>query len=84
MKEVKKLSKEEVAILEKYQAQTNEIVGALGQIELQLDLLKDKKEIELKKFKELSSSQQTTAKELQEKYGDGSLNLEKGEFIPVK
>ena len=80
----KKLSTEEVAKLTDYQNETNEIVGALGQIELQFDLLEEKKEEILDKFKKLREKQNQLAAELQEKYGEGNLDLEKGEFIPVK
>ena len=80
----KKLSKEEVAKLKDYQNDTNEIVGALGQIELQFELLEEKKEEVLEKFKKLRVDQSNLAKELTEKYGDGNLDLEKGEIIPVE
>jgi len=80
----KKLSKEEVAKLKDYQNDTNEIVGALGQIELQFELLEEKKEEVLEKFKKLRVNQSNLAKELTEKDGDGNLDLEKGEIIPVE
>ncbi len=80
----KKLSEEEVSKLKNYQNETNEIVGALGQIELQFELLEEKKEEILKKFKKLRVDQNQLAKELTEKYGDGNLDLEKGEIIPIK
>jgi len=82
--ENKKLSEEEVSKLKNYQNETNEIVGALGQIELQFELLEEKKEEILKKFKKLRVDQNQLAKELTEKYGDGNLDLEKGEIIPIK
>ncbi len=82
--ENKKLSTEEVAKLTDYQNKTNEIVGALGQIELQFELLEEKKEEILEKFKKLRVDQSNLAKELTEKYGDGNLDLEKGEIIPVE
>ena len=80
----KKLSEEEVAKLKSYQNDTNGIVGALGQIELQFELLEEKKEEILEKFKTLRTNQSALAKELTEKYGDGNLDLEKGEIIPVE
>ncbi len=80
----KKLSEEEVAKLKSYQNDTNEIVGALGQIELQFELLEEKKEEILEKFNTLRTNQSALAKELTEKYGDGNLDLEKGEIIPVE
>ena len=82
--ENKKLSTEEVAKLTDYQNQTNEIVGALGQIELQFELLEEKKEEVLENFKKLREDQNKLAKELTEKYGEGNLDIEKGEFIPIK
>ena len=81
---MKKLSKEEVATLTEYQKQTNELVGAIGQIELQIDFLKSKKIECLETFNKLRISQQKTADSLQEKYGDGNIDLEKEEFIPSK
>jgi hypothetical protein len=51
---------------------------------LQLNLLKENKAKILSDFKILSEKQQKTAKEMQEKYGDGNLDLEKEEFIPLK
>ena len=80
----KKLSEEEVSKLKNYQNEINEIVGALGQIELQFELLEEKKEEILNKFKKLRVDQNQLAKELTEKYGDGNLDLEKGEIIPIK
>ncbi len=53
----KKLSEEEVAKLKGYQNDTNEIVGALGQIELQFELLEEKKEEILEKFKKQRGDQ---------------------------
>jgi len=82
--ENKKLSTEEVATLKNYQDITNEIVGGLGQIRLQIELLEQKEEQLLEKFKDLQKNQITTAEELTKKYGDGNLDIEKGEFIPSK
>tara|TARA_B100001173_G_C15752154_1_gene447330 strand:+ start:400 stop:651 length:252 start_codon:yes stop_codon:yes gene_type:complete len=82
--ENKKLSTEEVATLKNYQDITNEIVGGLGQIRLQTELLEQKEEQLLERFKDLQKDQITTAEELTKKYGDGNLDIEKGEFIPSK
>ncbi len=80
----KKLSEKEISTLSEYQKETNEIVGALGQIELQFELLENRKEKILDTFKELQVKQNSLAVELQEKYGEGNFDLEKGEFIPIK
>ena len=80
--ESKKLSKKELQTLQEYQAKTNEILSVLGSIELQFDALKTQKEEVLKEFKILTESQTKTGKELQDKYGEGNINLEDGEFTP--
>jgi|TARA_B100000424_G_C22643880_1_gene355633 hypothetical protein len=82
--ENKKLSTEEVATLKSYQDTTNEIVGGLGQIKLNIELLEQKEDELLERFRNLQKSQAATAVELTKKYGDGNLDIEKGEFIPAK
>lgn len=77
---IKKLSEEELQILKDYQIRTNTIVGGLGKIELQLAALEDQKDIFLEDFKKLQEEQNKTAQELQEKYGEGNIDLEKGEI----
>ncbi len=82
--ENKKLSTEDVATLKSYQDTTNEIVGGLGQIKLNIELLEQKEDELLERFRTLQKSQSATAVELTKKYGDGNLDIEKGEFIPAK
>ena len=82
--ENKKLSTEVVATLKSYQDTTNEIVGGLGQIKLNIELLEQKEDELLERFRTLQKSQSATAVELTKKYGDGNLDIEKGEFIPAK
>ena len=82
--ENKKLSTEEVATLKSYQDTTNEIVGGLGQIKLNIELLEQKEDELLERFRTLQKSQSATAVELTKKYGDGNLDIEQGEFIPAK
>ena len=79
-----KLSEKELQILKEYQNKTNEVVAALGGIELQFDALETQKEKALDEFKVLQESQIKTGKELQDKYGEGNINLEDGEFTPNK
>tara|TARA_B110000093_G_scaffold141165_1_gene151888 strand:- start:231 stop:482 length:252 start_codon:yes stop_codon:yes gene_type:complete len=77
-----KLSKKELQLLQEYQNKTNEIIAALGGVELQINALKTQKEEILKDFKVLQDNQVKTGKELQDKYGEGNINLENGEFTP--
>ena len=78
----KKLSKKELQALNDYQIKTNEVIAALGSVELQINALKTQKEEILKDFKTLQDNQVKTGKELQDKYGEGNINLENGEFTP--
>jgi len=80
----KKLSEKELQLLSQYQNQSNEIIVALGGIELQLSVLETQKENVLKEFKSLQEDQTKTGKELQDKYGEGNISLENGEFTPKK
>ena len=79
---MKKLSEKELSTLKEYQEQNAKIVADLGNIEINFSLLKKQKEIVLKEFDSLQESQNSTGKELQEKYGAGNIDLEKGEFTP--
>ena len=77
-----KLSKKELQVLQEYQNKTNEVIASLGGVELQISSLKTQKEDILKDFKVLQDNQVKTGKELQDKYGEGNINLENGEFTP--
>jgi len=81
---MKKLSEKELSTLKEYQEKNAKIVADLGNIEINFSLLKKQKEIVLKEFDTLQESQNSTGKELQEKYGAGNIDLEKGEFTPVE
>ena len=81
---MKKLSEKELSTLKEYQEQNAKIAADLGNIEINFSLLKKQKEIVLKEFDALQESQNSTGKELQEKYGVGNIDLEKGEFTPVE
>ncbi len=78
------LTPEELKTLQEYQFENNEIVAGLGTIELTIDNLNSQKTELLEKFKKLQTQQNQTAKELQTKYGDGSINLETGEISAME
>jgi len=75
-----KLSKEELEILKDYQKQQNAVTFELGQIDIQKAILEGQRSIVIDKLGDLTEKTNKTAKELQEKYGDGNINLETGEF----
>ena len=77
-----KLTVEEVEQLQSIQQKYNAVVTELGNIEFAKINLESRKEEVLTYLSELKSEEQTLGKELSEKYGVGSINLEKGEFTP--
>ena len=80
---IKKLSEKELQTLQDYQTRNNEIVGGLGTTELRIDALKKQKKALLEEFDKLQQDQVSTGNQLQEKYGEGNIDLEKGEFTPI-
>jgi len=80
---VKKLLKEEINTLQEFQVRNNEIIGGLGTVEIRIDALKKQKIELLEEFNKLSKDQNKTAKKLEDKYGTGNIDLDKGEFTPV-
>jgi hypothetical protein len=81
--ESKKLLDTELQTLREYQDTINSIVVNLGKLDLQIDTLKREKDKLFKEFQELEKNQIKTAQELQNKYGEGDIDLEKGEFTPT-
>jgi hypothetical protein len=76
-----KLSQEELQQLKDFQRSENEITFALGQIELRKVFLEKDKQNLQNQYQSLLQNQEKVGKELQEKYGEGNIDLEKGEFI---
>jgi hypothetical protein len=76
-----KLSKEELQKLKDLQRQENEITFSLGDIEKRKYFLSKRKENLESNYVSLLQEQETLGKELQEKYGEGNIDLEKEEFV---
>ena len=75
------LTKEEINDLITLQQQQNEFIVQLGQIEYQISSL-DKRKEEIKKLIDnFEENQLSMSTKLKEKYGEGTVNLENGEFI---
>ena len=75
------LSKEEIENLSSLQEQQNNFVIQLGQIEYQTHLLDQQKDTTKQQIKSFENDQIQLAKQLEEKYGKGTVNLESGEFV---
>ena len=72
MSEVKKLTAEELDEVKKIRSSYNDLAISLGELELEKARL-------LEFRKTLSDRELAIAKTLQDKYGEGSINLETGE-----
>ena len=68
-----KLSEKELQTLKELQTKGNQLIFTLGQIEAQ-------KASVFNQIQEVQLENDKIGKELQEKYGDGNINLETGEF----
>jgi hypothetical protein len=75
------LTKEEVEALASLQQQQNDLVYQLGQVEYQLGFFERQKLIVRTELEAFEKRQQEQAQKLEEKYGQGTINLESGEFI---
>lgn len=75
------LTPEELLELNQLNTKRNELVNSLGVLEFEiqsLDLQKDKLK---EKLGSLLKESETLGEKLQEKYGEGNVNVETGEFI---
>ena len=81
--ENQKLTREELEKLQELQQKQSALITELGQIGLaQINL--DKRQDNAEKFlDQLREEESTFVKELEEKYGVGSIDIAKGEFIPA-
>ncbi len=75
------LSKEEITQLSSLQQQQDNFVIQLGQIEYQKNLLEQQKLKIKQQIESFENNQVQLAKQLEEKYGKGTVNLENGEFV---
>lgn len=77
---IQKLSEEEVAELKEIQTEGNQVQFSLGQVEVAKFNLSKQKDKLISKLDELQKKEITVASKLQEKYGEGNIDLEKGEI----
>ena len=75
------LSKEELDNLALLQKQQNDFVLQLGQIEYQISTLEKFKQDLKQNIESFESKQAEVGNQLKEKYGEGTVNLESGEFV---
>ena len=76
------LTIEEVEKVRSFQQKNNELVNYLGQLEIQIINLELAKEEIKKDISEANKEQNAFAIDIQSKYGEGQIDIEKGVFIP--
>ena len=81
--ENKKLTQEELQQIETVKQKSQAVVQELGQIELLKLNLKSRRENALAFLEELKQEEKVLAEALEAAYGKGTIDLEKGEFMPL-
>jgi stress response protein YsnF len=76
------LTQEEIQKVTNLRQQFNELVNVMGNIEVQIMDLQLKKEQLKSSLQNLQQQEIAIAQELEDKYGQGSISLETGEFLP--
>jgi hypothetical protein len=78
-----KLTIEELEKLQEIQQKNAAVATELGNLEIAKLQMEARKAEVIKFFNELKEEEQELGKELSDKYGVGSINLEEGEFTPA-
>ncbi len=77
------MTAEEIEKFQSIQQKNNLVVNELGTIELAKLQIERRRTEALDFLTSLREEEQTFGKELSDKYGNGSIDLEKGEFLPA-
>ena len=82
--EKKVLTKEEIKTLTNIQERYKKLVEVLGENEIQIMNLELRKEQIKSNLIAIKADEVKLGKELEEKYGNGTISLESGEFSPIE
>ena len=77
-----KFSTEDIEKIQKLQSDTNAVMFQFGQLKVSQIKLEQQEKFLQEKLAELEQQEKTIAKELTDKYGKGSLDIETGKFSP--
>jgi stress response protein YsnF len=80
----KKLTTQEIEKLGKLKSNFNNLVQQVGNIEVQIMNLRLQKEELKMNLQEIKLEEISLGKELENKYGSGTISLETGEFSPTE
>ncbi len=79
--ETKVLTQEEITQLKALQQDRINLIERFGVLEIQKQEIKNQEQQLSSAYQQLKQYEEQLGKQLQEKYGDGTINLEKGEFM---
>lgn len=79
--ETKVLTQEEIQLLNNFRSSRVNILEQLGACELTLIEIERQKTKIKEEFNKLAIEEETFSSTLQQKYGNGTINIEKGEFV---
>ena len=77
-------SKEELDQLKKLRTELSNMTAQFGQLYINKVKLEEQETLLKKQLAELEQIENTLAKDLTDKYGNGSINLETGTFTPTE
>lgn len=83
MSKEQKLSTEELAMIDELRRKNQNILIEFGQISISKKNLEEREKEADKKLKEIKSQEQQLVEELRKKYTNGSIDLDRGVYIPA-
>tara|TARA_B110000285_G_scaffold63143_1_gene72581 strand:+ start:1667 stop:1918 length:252 start_codon:yes stop_codon:yes gene_type:complete len=78
------LTEEEINSIKSLKEQFKKLTDIIGETEVQIMNLESRKEQLKINFNQIQQQESTLAKELEDKYGEGTISLESGEFLPTE
>ena len=79
-----KFTPEEIEKIQKLQSDSNSIMFQFGQLKVNQIKLEQQEKFLQEQLAQLEQQEKTIAKELTDKYGKGSLDIETGNFSPIE
>jgi len=79
--EKKVLTQEELQEVKNLQVENSNLISQFGELEVVIQNLSLRKEELIVKLKELKDKEVKIGQTLQDKYGDGNIDIETGEFV---
>jgi hypothetical protein len=83
MEETITLTEQELNDLKTIQEQGNQLMMKFGEIEMSIQILELQKDRLVESLQELKEKETTYGQILQDKYGNGNINTETGEFTKI-